>query len=157
MPWIQNSLSFIWEVLKSEFIAVVAGIIFVQVVQRIWDRWRFGKWKVILVKNGEEFLEREISTGKSKEILGEDAELAVFLKGVISPYAWVTCDLLKKGREINLLVEDKKARRFIVNLDYNPKQKPKTLDGLTSKFASDVMALLEGYTPGTPEHQVDAS
>ncbi len=119
MNWIEQILTFLWEAIKNEFAAMVAAVLFVQIIQRLWDFLRFGNWRVVLMKEGKEILDREISTGKAKEILDEDAELAVFLKGVISPYAWVTCDLLKKGREIGLLNEDNKSRIFMVDLDKN--------------------------------------
>lgn len=123
MSWLHHILDFILNVFVTEFVAVVFGLIFVQGIQRIWDRWRFGRWRVILLKDGKEILNRQVSTGKAKEVLGEDAELAVFLKGIISPYDMLHCDLLMEGRQIGLLVEDKEARHFIVDLDKNPPQK----------------------------------
>ena len=108
------------ESLLARFLVVVAGVVFAQFVQVRWERWRFGRWVVVVKRGGEELLNRAISPHKAKEILEEPAELSVFLKGVLSPYAWIGCDLVGKGRELGLLVEDRAARRFVIDLDRNP-------------------------------------
>lgn len=127
MTWYQSTIDFIWEALKSEFVTVVAGVIFAQVIQRLWNELRFGRWKIMVVHNEEEILRRKISTNKAKEILGEESELAVFIKGVTSPYAWLNCDPIEKGRQIGLLVENRKARVFSIHLEKNP-TKPAALE-----------------------------
>lgn len=108
------------ESLLVRFLVVVAGVVFAQFIQTWWERWRFGRWVVVLKRGDEVLLERPISPRKAKEILEEPAELSVFLKGVVSPYAWIACDLVGRGREIGLLVEDRRARRFVIDLARNP-------------------------------------
>jgi hypothetical protein len=120
MDWLHNALDFIVQSLLSEFVAVVAGVLFVQLVQRQWEKWRFGGWKVIILKEGTTLLNREITPRKTKEILGEETDLAVFLKGVASPYEWINCDPLEEGRRNGLLVIDQATRRFTLDLDKNP-------------------------------------
>jgi hypothetical protein len=112
------------ESLLVRFLVVVAGVVFAQFVQTRWERWRYGGW-VVTVKGSQmqEPLSRPISPRKAKEILEEPADLSVFLKGVASPYAWIRCDLVGKGREIGLLQEDRAARRFVIDLDRNPASK----------------------------------
>jgi len=57
---------------------------------------------------------------KAKEILDEPADLSVFLKGVISPYALLNCDIIEEGERMGLLIRDNINRQFIVDLDKNP-------------------------------------
>ncbi len=123
MNWLQNIADFLLEAIKNEIAAVVVGVFFAQGIQKLYDYFRYGRWKIILYQEGREIVQREISTSKAKEIIKEEAELSVFLKGVISPYVHLTCDILKKGRELGLLKEDKKGRCFIVDLDKNPPKK----------------------------------
>jgi hypothetical protein len=106
--------------LVQNFVWVIVAIIFVQVVQRAVDQWKYGKWRVVVYLRGVEKVNREISAGKVKEILAEPAELSVFIKGVASPYGWINCDVLTEGRKIGLLTEEKDNRRMVINLDKNP-------------------------------------
>ncbi len=108
--------------LAASFLAVVIGIAFTYLVRRQWDRWRYGRWRVVVLKAGQTKVDRAISVDKAKEILNEPSELAVFLKGVASPYGWINCDILDEGRKLGLLVEDHVKRVFTVDLDKNPKQ-----------------------------------
>lgn len=124
MAWLQNTLDFILESLLAEFIVVVAGVFFVLFVQKRWEKWKYGGWRVVITKTGSEILNRAISPRKLKEILDEDSDLAVFLKGVASPFEWINCDLLAEGRERGLLVIEHTERRFILDLDKNPPGNP---------------------------------
>ena len=45
------------------------------------------------------------------ELLSEPAELSVFLKGVVSPYAWIKCDMIEVGEEIGLFVQDNRRKQ----------------------------------------------
>jgi hypothetical protein len=99
---------------------VVLGIAFVQLFQNRMDQNRYGRWRVIIKKKGEIKVDRQISIGKAKEILSEPVDLAVFLKGVASPYGWINCDILEEGKRIGLYTEDRQQRRMIVDLDRNP-------------------------------------
>lgn len=117
-----------WDVIREWLVSgliqnlfwVIVGIAFVQLVQNTLDRYRYGGWRVIVTKNGTEKVNRAISIGKAKEILSEPAELAVFLKGVASPYGWINCDLLEEGKEISLYIQDEENKRMIIDLDKNP-------------------------------------
>ena len=84
---IGSSIIAILQNLIASFLAVVFGIAFTQFVRRRWDEHRYGRWHVIVKKKEEIKVNRAISVRKAKEILDEPADLSVFLKGVISPYA----------------------------------------------------------------------
>ncbi|HIP71518.1 MAG TPA: hypothetical protein EYH05_09000 [Anaerolineae bacterium] len=119
-------LEFIAQTLLGELIIVIVGVFFAYGIKRWWDNWRYGRYRIRLFQNGEEIVNRPVSPRKAQEILDEPADLAVFLKGVASPYAWIKCDLISKGREIGLLVIDKENRQFIFNLDKNPDPEERT-------------------------------
>ena len=106
--------------LIASFLAVVFGIAFTQFVLRRWDEHRYGRWHVIIKKKEEIKVNRAISVRKAKEILDEPADLSVFLKGVISPYALLNCDIIEEGERLGLLIRDNINRQFIVDLDKNP-------------------------------------
>jgi len=106
--------------LISNFLIVVLGILFAQFVRRRWDERRYGRWHVIIKEKDLIKVERAISVRKAKEILNEPADLSVFLKGIVSPYDSLNCDIIKEGESIGLLIRDNVNRQFIVDLDKNP-------------------------------------
>jgi len=117
---IWSSIIAISQNLIASFLAVVFGIAFTQFVRHRWDEHRYGRWYVI-IKNKEEIkVNRAISVRKAKEILDEPADLSVFLKGVVSPYALLNCDIIGKGERLGLLIRDDINRQFIIDLDKNP-------------------------------------
>jgi hypothetical protein len=115
-PIIQN--------LFASFLAVIFGIVFTYLVRRQWDKHKYGGWRVVVWKKGIKEVDRAISVEKAKEILHEPSELAVFLKGVASPYGWINCDILQKGVEEKLFVRDNAKLLFTIDLDRNPKPPP---------------------------------
>jgi len=106
--------------LLSEFVVVVAGVLSAQFIRRRLDDRRFGGWQVIIKEHGADIDVRAVSSGKIKQIDEIPEELSVFLKGVASGYGWINCDLVTRGREIGMLVEDRAARTFTVDMDRNP-------------------------------------
>jgi hypothetical protein len=114
----------VWEWVVSgliqNFVWVIVAIAFVEFVQRTYDNWKYGNWRVIVKLKNEEKVNREISPGKVKEILAEPAEMSVYVKGVASPYGWINCDVLTEGKKLFLFVEDRENRKLIVDLDKNP-------------------------------------
>jgi len=106
--------------LMASFFAVVFGIAFTFLVRHFWDENKYGRWRVVIIKQGKQRVNRAISVEKTKEILREPAELSVFLKGVASPYGWINCDIIEKGETLGLLTRDTIGRCFIVDLDKNP-------------------------------------
>ncbi len=114
--WITNLLSNVVISLIVEFVMVVLGVIVGHLILARWEEWRYGGWSVV-VRNGDRVLvRRRISPRKAKEILSEPAELSVFLKGVVSPYARIHCDLIEEGKRLGVLVEDRSAKQFTIDL-----------------------------------------
>ena len=109
--------------LIQNFVWVILGVMFARTIQAGLDRFRYGGWRVIVKKRGKVIVNRAISVDKTKEVLIEPAELAVFLKGVASPYDWINCDLIEEGKKIRLYVQDEINKKMILNLDKNPRPK----------------------------------
>lgn len=143
--------------LVASFLAVVIGIAFTYLVRRQWDRYRYGRWRVVVLKAGETKVDRPISVEKAKEILAEPSELSVFLKGVASPYGWINCDILDEGRKRGLLIEDHVKRVLTVDLDKNPKQSGVTNADVLKAVKQLSSDLLQSTTMDPPEPEGRAS
>ncbi|MEW5984997.1 MAG: hypothetical protein AB1791_00020 [Chloroflexota bacterium] len=113
-------LDFIIQTLLAELIVVVAGFLLANYILTYVDKRRFGGWKALVTRQGKTLVERPISPHKAKELLQEPADLVVFLKGVVSSYETINCDLWDEGQKIGLLRIDKTQRTFTVDLDKNP-------------------------------------
>ncbi len=120
MDWLNSPLDFVIQTLLAELIVVVAGVLVAHSFLALAIKLRYGRWQVRIIKENTEILRRDISPTKAKEILGEPADMSVFLKGVVSPYGWINCDLLREGKEIGLFVQDNRQRLLTINLDKNP-------------------------------------
>ena len=122
MDWLIN---FTRSSLLQEFIIVVFGVLVAHPIQKYLDHRRYGNWRVIIEKAGGQLLGKSVSPGKVKAILEVPEDMGVFLKGLVSPFEWVNCDLIDDGPKLGLLIMDKQNRRIVINLDKNPeKQTP---------------------------------
>lgn len=124
--------------LVASFIAVLLGLAFARFVQDRIDNKRYGGYSVRVLKTeGDEDkgsneqkvkVDRPISVAKAKAILSESADLSVFLKGVVSPYAILFCDLIaeleNKEKPATEKVLRLEGKTYIIDLDKNkqPKQ-----------------------------------
>jgi len=144
LEWLTDWLTAIAQNLAASFLAVVIGIAFTYLVRRQWDEWKYGRWRVVILKAGQTAVDRAISVEKTKQILNEPSELSVFLKGVASPYGWINCDILDEGRKRGLLIEDHVKRVLTVDLDKNPKQ-----SGIT---AADVLKAVNQLSVEVVQH-----
>jgi len=114
--------------LVTEFLVVVFGVLFANFVQRSIKQRRYGGWKLLLYQGkpiGESedaepsetpLLERALSADTAQRILYDDNELDIFLKGRISPFADVNCDLvteLKSGKS-PVIALNRNTRRITV-------------------------------------------
>ena len=112
---LQNPWEFIIQTLLAELIVVIVGVVIAHLVLDNYVRWRFGNWRVI-VKGDDVYVDRPVSARKAQEVLEEPAELSVFLKGVVSPYLWIKCDIIEHGIDSGFLVVDERARVFVIDL-----------------------------------------
>jgi hypothetical protein len=126
MPFdLNTALNYVVDVLAEELITVFAGVLIAHVFLKYWYKWRYGRWTITVIKDGETKIDqKKVSPGKIKQVLEVPEDLPVFLKGLCSPFHWIQCDLMADGEEIGLLVQDNKNREFIIDLDKD-KQKEK--------------------------------
>ena len=119
------SSAFVQDVFLSlivEVIIIIIGVIAAHTIIKFLNERRYGKWTVTVIKNGEKKIDnRDISFAKMKQIKDMPEDKPVFLKGICSPYHYIREDLIKDGN--NVLFEDRKRRRIIVNLD-NDRNEP---------------------------------
>jgi hypothetical protein len=125
--------------LAASFIAVLLGLAFTRFVQDRIDDKRYGGYSVKVIKTeldaetgaGElkTKVDRPISVAKAKVILAESADLSVFLKGVVSPYAQLYCDLVAELEDKKKPAAEKVLRLegkvYVIDLDNN--KPPKSL------------------------------
>lgn len=117
--------------LLTEFIVVVFGVLFANFVQRRIKQWRYGGWHLLLYPGeplpAEEtkpkadagqrpLLERELSADTAQRILYDKSELDVYLKGRVSPFANVNCDLVTEldSGASPVIVKNDAARRITI-------------------------------------------
>lgn len=118
-----------YDILKAFCGGILTAIVGILLVDRLTRR-RFGGWVLeIIDASGEVATRRLVGINKMKAVLDDESELSVFIKGVASPYGWLNVDPLTKGREIGLLVVDKKGRKILVDLTKNPPKPPPTQKG----------------------------
>ncbi len=123
--------------LSTNFLAAFLGFLLAYLARdRLFNPYRYGGSRVRVVRRGEELTSRDISWRKAQEVADDISELSVFLKGVISPYAWVTCDIVAEGLEVGLLTIEKKrkfllgeSRVYTIHVDKNPKPDKSRFEG----------------------------
>jgi hypothetical protein len=120
IAFLKDMLEFILNSLLQELVVTIAGVLFALLIRRAYFNWRYGRWQVILRKGDEIILTRLVSAEKARECLSDASDKAVFLKGIVSPYAHLTIDIVERGPKIDLLLEDKRSRRWVIDLDKNP-------------------------------------
>lgn len=109
-------------------IAALAGFLLAYFVRdRLFNPYRFGGWRVRVLRGDKELTARDIGWRKAQAIADDVSELSVFLKGVVSPYAWVTCDIVAEGQAVGLLRIDPKpkglffkTRTYTIDVAKNP-------------------------------------
>ncbi len=83
--------------LATEFVVVVVGVLIAHTLQKWWRERRYGGWRLVLRHDdGAVFLERALSAETAERLLHNEDDLDVYLKGRISPFANVDCDLIKE-------------------------------------------------------------
>lgn len=102
--------------LATNFLATIVGVL---VAIYIRDRWYYRRlydgWEVRIRYNDRDVLPggRSIDWATAKTITESTAEESVLLKGIVSPYARLHCDLITEGREKDILIEQDEPRRLL--------------------------------------------
>ncbi|MEA3350517.1 MAG: hypothetical protein U9Q82_07850 [Chloroflexota bacterium] len=115
-------LDFVGKTIAGDLVTVIMGVIFAHLIQNYWDQWRFGGWSIVIQKGGKTIMDEKLAASTRKELSKDDLTLRAQLKGLISPYAWINCDLLREGKGIGLFREDQENKRYLIDLDKNPQK-----------------------------------
>jgi hypothetical protein len=106
---------------------VIGYVIARLIYERVFKRWQWGGWTLHVRRGDEVLARRDLSPEKAERIIKNDDELSVYVKGVVSPHAWLNMDIgSPRARECGLLVVDRKHRTLAVDLAHNP---PKQAQG----------------------------
>lgn len=91
-------------------------------------KWLWGGWCIILKEGEKTITEREMSPTTYKRIKEDDTELSVYIKGVVSPFAWINIDVVSdEARQSKFLQWDQANKLIIIDLSKNKdNQKTKT-------------------------------
>ena len=108
----------------TNFISTILGVLAAYVIRDHINERRFGRWRARVVRGGKEIGSRGISARKAEELLEEEAELSVFLKGFAGAYGWINCDLVTDGVANGMLTIDPVGRVYTIDMDKNPPDTP---------------------------------
>lgn len=112
-----------WDVLEPALGLVDTMLLSVGGAGLIWAFWlknrRYQGIALVAIKNGKEVGRKGLSADKAKEIDDDEWQRTLVLKGFSSTFGWLNIDVL----EITSFDEAKKEWR--VDLDLNPKSKPR--------------------------------
>lgn len=104
---------------------VIGYVIARLIYERVFKRWQWGGWSLDVRRGNEPLAHRDLSPEKAERIVKNDDELSVYVKGVVSPHAWLNMDIgSAKARECGLLAVDRKRRSLVVDLAHNPPKPP---------------------------------
>lgn len=115
--------------LGTNFLATLIGVL---VAIYLRDRWYYRRlydgWLVRILYDDREVLPggRSIGWTTAKTISESTAEESVLLKGIVSPYARLHCDLITEGRDTGILREVDIPRTFLGHV--RGKQRTYTID-----------------------------
>jgi hypothetical protein len=94
-----------------------------------YEKWylanKWGDWKVKIFKTLEDThpeTERKLSIPSAKRIIEDEGERSIYLKGLVSPHAKLTIDIVSQDAKDKGLVNiDIVKKVIIVDLSKNPK------------------------------------
>jgi hypothetical protein len=113
--------SFTLNLIYDLFKVFVGYIIARLTYEGVFKQWRYGGWSLLVMGDGQELARRELSPQLAENVLKNDNDLSVYVKGVVSFHEWLRMDICSpQARECGLLRMDKKKKTITVDLDHNP-------------------------------------
>lgn len=123
--------------LATEFVIVLFGVLVANQIQRYIKQWRYGRWRMRLLPvappsgegmvqsatagaNQTPILERELSPDTAQRILNDKTEFDIFVKGRISPFFDVNCDLVTELDSDNSSVITRDNVRRVITVYARP-------------------------------------
>jgi hypothetical protein len=119
--WDQISNNFFY----SSLYDIVKFFISYLIARQLYDRWykkiRWGGWETVVVKGDEELTRRKMLPDRAEMVNKDDTELSVYIKGIVSPHAWLTIDVCsEQAKQMGLLSLNRDKRRIVIDLAKNP-------------------------------------
>ena len=109
------------EQIAASVIGCIVGVVFPYIVFHAYTKRRFSGWKVVVKDKDAIRAERKVGPKKAEIILEDDAELSVFVKGIVSPFCTLNEDLLsERARDIGLFTRSDREKRLTVDISRNP-------------------------------------
>lgn len=138
----QLQSNFILNLIYDLFKVFVGYIIARLTYEGAFKRWRYGGWTLLVTREGSELTRRELSPQLAENVLENDNDLSVYVKGVVSFYERLREDICSpESRASGLLRLDKKERRITLNLDKNPPDPKRGADPGSTIPPDDVEAI----------------
>ena len=122
LPFMENSV--MWDFLEKFTVILGIGTFILSAYNALQFKMLYPGWRVVVLKEGRTLIDRQISAKKAKQISEDPADLITFLKGTVSPYAYLNQELYYEGQRTGLLTIDRKSRQYIIDLDKNPPSHP---------------------------------
>ncbi len=137
---------FLYDLLKMSLAFLIVKVVYDQ-----WFmKWKWGGWKVLVYEENICMHEEEIASQSANRILNDRREFSVYIKGIVSPYAWLNLDVGSKDAEEKGLTErDSKNKQIIINIDKNPRKKIKEKVEFTKETQNQIDFLCSQFNTDT--------
>jgi hypothetical protein len=115
---------FIYDVASLAIAFILVKIIY----EKLYMKWKWGGWRVKICENstdgGDVLVDRKLSIQAAKRILEDRGEFSIYVKGIVSPYAYLNIDIASdEAEEIGLIQRDIAGQEIVVDLSKNPPPK----------------------------------
>ncbi|MBD3366411.1 hypothetical protein GF360_03695 [candidate division WWE3 bacterium] len=111
------TVDFILSTISQEVVGTLFAVALAALANFLWKKHRFGGWTVKVIRpDGSVGTIRPVGRKKMEEVLDDLTTMSVFLKGLVSPYGWLTIDLVTEGREMDVLEIDHSSKQISVDL-----------------------------------------
>jgi hypothetical protein len=114
------------EQIMMDLLKFVAAFLLSRCVETFYLKRRFGGVVIEVWRGGQVICRREASWKKGEQILGDAQDWAVYVKSIVSPFAFLTVDVTStEAREIGLVEVAEGGKYVKINLDKNPPPPPR--------------------------------
>ena len=109
-----------WDWIVSTVIVELAVVFAGVLIANYYIRWRkekkWGKWNLVIRHDENTVLDRSLSAGTTESIFSDETDLDVFLKGRVSVFGDVYCDLVTELKKDNsqVIEQDDNTRTITI-------------------------------------------
>ena len=122
LSFMQNNIlgNLVYDVFKFIIALIIVNLIY----EKLYIKYKWGKWKVIIKNGNKTLLERKLSPYVAKKIFDDEGDFSIYIKGIVSPYGWLSIDIAsQEAKNIKLLNIDNDNRTITIDLSKNPPKK----------------------------------